>query len=268
MSAAEQVIARLRASAKYRDVHPETIADLVRREHHGDGTIGAAELERRVRLRLHKVAALHLSTARPAGLRRGLGRTDLADPASRKEWCRQVLGSHFSTAERLPDLEVFYPTVLGLVPPPDTIVDLACAMNPFTLPWLRDVTEARYIGYDFNATFVSLASTFLARTYPDCEVSHADILTGAPLVRADLALLLKTYHCIEGRESGAGLRLVDRLECDHIVVSFPTRAMNGRAAVFSQQHVDALTALARDRRWAWSRTALPTEELIVIRKRS
>lgn len=264
MNAADKVIARLTAAAKYRDVHPETITDLVRRE--GGATGDAVELERRVRARLHKVAALHLLTARPAALRRALDRTDLDDSQARRDWCRQVLGGHFSTAERLPDIDTFYPTMFGLVPPPRTVADLACALNPFTLPWLRDTTDARYIGYDFNATFVALANTFLARAYPGCEVVHTDVLTDGHLVKADLALLLKTYHCMEGRQAGAGLRLVDSLACDHVVVSFPTRAMNGRTAVFAQRHVDELAGLARDRGWNWSRATLPTEDLVAISK--
>ncbi|SCL39654.1 16S rRNA (guanine(1405)-N(7))-methyltransferase [Micromonospora pallida] len=262
--AVTKVIARLVAAAKYRDVHPETIADLVRRE--GRTTGDAAELERLVRARLHKVAALHLLTARPAALRRTLDRADLADPQARREWCRQVLAGHFSTAERLPDLDVFYPTLFGLVPPPETVADIACALNPFTLPWLREVSDARYVGYDFNATFAALGNAFLSRTYPGCEVRQEEVLADGHQVDADLALLLKTYHCMEGRRPGAGLALVDRLACRHVVVSFPTRAMNGRAAVFVPRHVEELAELARDRGWSWSRATLGSEDLVAIGK--
>ncbi|MEU4570792.1 hypothetical protein [Micromonospora sp. NPDC023956] len=262
--AVARVIVRLTTAAKYRDVHPETIADLVRRE--GRTTGDAAELERLVRARLHKVAALHLLTARPAALRRALDRADLDDPQARRDWCRQVLAGHFSTAERLTDLDAFYPTLFGLVPPPATVADVACALNPFTLPWLREVSDARYVGYDFNATFVALGNAFLARTHPECEIRHEEVLTDGHQVSADLALLLKTYHCMEGRRPGAGLALVDRLACRHVVVSFPTRAMNGRAAVFVPRHVEELAELARDRGWRWSRATLPSEDLVAIHK--
>ncbi|MEO3778230.1 hypothetical protein ABGB16_15555 [Micromonospora sp. B11E3] len=262
--AVEKVLARLTAAPKYRDVHPETIADLVRWE--ARATTDPAELERLVRARLHKVAALHLLTARPAALRKTLDRADLADPQARREWCRQVLAGHFSSAERLPDLDAFYPALFGLVPPPRTVADLACALNPFSLPWLREVSDARYVGYDFNSTFVALGNAFLSRAYPGNEVRHSDVLGGDSEVTADVALLLKTYHCMEGRRPGAGLALVDRLACRHVVVSFPTRAMNGRAAVFVPRHVAELAELARDRGWSWSRATLDTEDLVAIGK--
>jgi 16S rRNA (guanine(1405)-N(7))-methyltransferase len=262
--AAATVVGRLRSAAKYRDIHPETIADVVR------GESGLAKdpvgLERRARAKLHKVAALHLLDTRPASLRRSVERADLADLEERRAWCRKVLASHYSSAERLPDLERFYRELLALTPPPRTVVDVACALNPFTLPWLREVTAARYVGYDFNAAFVALGNAFLARTYPECEVVHADVLTGAVPPAADLALLLKTYHCMEDRQPGAGRRLVERLDARTVVVSFPTRAMNGRTALFARHHLAELTNLAREHDWRWSQVTLPTEELVAVGK--
>lgn len=270
--AVQTVTARLAAAAKYRDVHPDTIADVVRRA--SESTKDVAELERQARARLHKVAALHLITVRPAVLRRdaapgdgdGDGTDDADGADARRAWCRRMLAAHVSTAERLPDLDQFYPALLALVPPPVTVTDLACALNVFTLPWLRDCTDASYTGYDLNATFVALGNEFLSRDYPGCEVRHEDVLTANPPVTADLALLLKTYHCIEGRQPGAGLRLVDTLAASHVVVSFPTRAMNGRAATFARRHVEDLAGLAGQRGWRVARASLPTEEFVAISK--
>lgn len=258
------VTARLLAAPKYRDVHPETIVDVVRREstHGGD----VARLEQLARSRLHKVAALHLFTARVGALRRELDRVDVDDPERLRSWCREVLARHFSTAERLADLDQFYPTMLSLVPPPRTIVDVACALNPFTIPWLRDVCDAGYVGYDFNTTFVDLGNAFFARSHSDCAVVHQDVITGAVPATVDLAILLKTFHCIEDRHHGAALSLVDRLAANHVVVSFPTKAMNGRAAVFTRRNIDDLIGLAERRGWRWSRAALTTEEFLAIAK--
>jgi 16S rRNA (guanine(1405)-N(7))-methyltransferase len=252
MTVLETVTARLSTAPKYRAVHPDTIAEVVGYE---AGVLGprasAAQLEQRARARLHKVAALHLLTTKPTALRKA------TDP-------REILAGHISTAERLPDLDAFYPLLLSLVPPPATIADIACALNPFTLPWLRAVSPAAYTGYDLNADFVALGNAFLA-DHPGCTVRHADVLTTAP-EPADLALLLKTYHCIEDRQRGAALSLVDGLPARQVAVSFPTRAMNGRPAVFARRHIEDLTALAGARGWRVTRAALPTEEFIVLDK--
>jgi len=263
--AVEVITAKLAAGAKYRGVHPDTIAQVVRWAARSD----VAQLERRSRARLHKVAALHLLTARPAALRRRVEAADpgdLSDPQRLRAWCREMLAAHVSTAERLVDLDRFYPAILGTMPPPRTVADVACALNTFTLPWLRDVTDARYVGYDFNEHFVSIGNAFLARTYPGCHVVQQDVLSRDAAVVADLALLLKTYHCIQDRQPGAGLRLVERLAARHVVVSFPTRAMNGRAALFARRHIDELASLAGRRSWGVWRVTLHSEDLLVIRK--
>ncbi|MGH3821625.1 MAG: hypothetical protein ACRDRA_02080 [Pseudonocardiaceae bacterium] len=262
--AVEVVTARLAMAAKYRGVHPDTIAEVVRRE--GVGTADPAELERRSRMRLHKVAALHLLTTRPATLRRGVESIESDAPDDVRAWCREVLSGHISTAERLADLDRFYPAMLELVPPPRTVADIACALNVFTVPWLRDVTDAQYVGYDFNADFVDMGNAFLARNYPDCHVVHEDVLTRDTPLTADLALLLKTYHCIEDRQRGAALSLVDGLAANHVIVSFPVRAMNGRAALFARRHIADLTALAEERGWRLSRATLSSDDLVVISK--
>jgi 16S rRNA (guanine(1405)-N(7))-methyltransferase len=259
----ETVIGRLAAAPKYRDIHPDTVAEVVRRE--AQSTHEAAELERRARARLHKVAALHLLTTRPAALRRAVRQAD-PGPEGLRAWCREMLAGHASTAERLPDLDAFYPAILALVPAPRTVVDIACALNPFTVPWLREATGAQYVGYDLNAQFVEIGNAFLSQAFPDCRVEYEDVLTKATPVQADLALLLKTYHCIEDRQPGAALHLVDRLAVDHVVVSFPTRALNGRSAVFARRHVEELTDLADRRSWRLSRATLPTEEFVAISK--
>lgn len=257
------VTARLAAAAKYRDVHPDTIAEVVRQE--SAATAKPAELERLARARLHKVAALHLLTTRPAVLRKAVEKVEVGDDAALRVWCREVLAGHVSTAERLDDLDRFYPTVFELVPAPRTVIDIACALNVFTVPWLREVTDATYTGYDLNATFTATGNAFLSQFFPGCRVVHGDVLTTPP-PHADLALLLKTYHCIEDRRRGAGLRLVDGLAATNVVVSFPTRAMNGRAAVFTPRHVDALAELAEQRGWRFSTATLPSEQLVAIGK--
>ncbi len=146
--AVEAVVERLLSAPKYRHIHPTTIADIVRQE--AARSSGRVDLERRARQRLHRAVAHYLFTARSAALLRSLQQLPSTEPAPLKRWCRSALASHFSSAERLPDLDRFYPTVLELTGPVELVADVACAINPLTLPWLREVSQARYVGYDFR----------------------------------------------------------------------------------------------------------------------
>ncbi|ABD12737.1 hypothetical protein ThrDRAFT_03362 [Frankia casuarinae] len=253
--------ARIARSAKYRGVHPETIAHVVEQEASAGGT---GPVEHRARVRLHRVAALHLLSGRTAVLRREVARLPTGDPQALKAGCRAVLARHVSTAERLADLDDFYPALLSILPAPDTVVDIACALNVLTVPWLLETCDATYTGYDLNADFVEIGNAFLAMVHPQGWVVHHDVVAQGPPPRADLALLLKTYHCLEDRRRGSGLRLVETVDARHVAVSFPTRAMNGRPAVFAPPMQEELERLADRRGWSVDRVRLSTEELVVL----
>jgi 16S rRNA (guanine(1405)-N(7))-methyltransferase len=260
-----KTVERLHAAPKYRQIHIDTITDIVSRE--AAHATSEADLERRARLKLHKVIADYLSTARPARTLRGLDEAAAAGPEALREWCRGVLARHFSSAERLPDLDLLYPAILGLAGPAASIADLACALNPFTVPWLRAATAASYTGYDLNLSYVELGRQFLGRTDPAATVIHRDVLVAPAEIRADVALLLKTYHCIEGRRAGAALALVEDLGAACVVVSFPVRTMSGRPAPFTPAHLDKIAELARRRGWEQRRASLAQEELVAVIKR-
>jgi 16S rRNA (guanine(1405)-N(7))-methyltransferase len=263
-AATRRTIERLRAAPKYRQIHIDTIADIVQRELAEASS--DADLERRARLKLHKIIADYLLTTRPARLLRGLDEAAAAGPEALRDWCRGVLARHFSTAERLPDLDRLYPAILELTGPVASVADLACALNPFTVPWLRAVTAASYTGYDLNLSYVQPGAQFLAVTDQAATVVHRDVLVAPGEIRADAALLLKTYHCIEARRPGAALALVADVAAANVVISFPVRAMSGRAATFSRGHLRQLTELADREGWEQRRAALAGEELVVLVK--
>ncbi|MFB9448623.1 hypothetical protein Dvina_05370 [Dactylosporangium vinaceum] len=260
----EPMVRRLSAAPKYSGIHPDTIAHVVHQE--AAHAANDADLERLARLRLHKVVADYLLTARPGRLLRGLDAAVADGPDAVRAWCRTTLAGHFSTAERLPDLDEFYPAMFELTGPPADIADLACALNPFSLPWLRAATDAPYAGYDFNSALVAATGAFAAQTDPAAQVRQCDVLVTP--IEADVAILLKTYHCIEDRLAGAGLRLVAEVAARRVVVSFPLKAMHGRAAVFTRPHIDALLRLGDERGWAVRRGRLSTEEFVVLDKES
>ncbi len=255
---------RLRAAPKYRQLHADTVLDIVRQE--SGYASSAKDLERRARLKLHKIMALYLVSVRPERLARGMDEALAGDEAELRAWCRTMLASHVSTAERLADLDVLYPTILELTGPVAAIADLACALNPFTLPWLRAATEASYAGYDINLGYVELASRFLSSYDVRSDVSHREILTQPAEIKADVALLLKTYHCIEDRQPGAALRLVQEVGARQVVVSFPVRTMSGRLAGFTPAHIATLTGLAERCGWGLRRASLRCEEFVVLVK--
>ena len=260
----DDVVRRVTAAPKYRAIHPDTIRSIVAGEASAGGR--AAEVEKRSRLRLHKAVALYLATASPSELLAQL-RAEGDEPGfDLRAWCRAAMARHVSTAERLDDLDDLYPTILGLVGPVAAVADLACAYNVLALPWLREHTEARYVGYDFNADVVALGREVLARAGGPGDVVHADVVVSPGVVTETVALLLKTFHCLEARAPGSGLRLVEDLPAAVVVVSLPTRGGGGRAYGFGGGHGARIEARAAEQGWTITTARLLSEEIWAVRK--
>jgi 16S rRNA (guanine(1405)-N(7))-methyltransferase len=260
----DDVVRRVTAAPKYRAIHPDTIRSIVAGEASAGGR--AAEVEKRARLRLHKAVALFLATASPSELLAQLRAQADAPGFDLRAWCRAAMARHVSTAERLDDLDELYPTILGLTGPPVSLADVACAYNVLALPWLREHTDAPYAGYDFNADVVALGRDVLARAGGPGDLVHADVLVTPGVVTADVALLLKTYHCLEARAPGSGLRLVEDLPASIVVVSLPTKGGGGRAYGFGGGHGARIEARAAEQGWTITTARLLREEIWAVRK--
>jgi len=259
------VVERVAAAPKYRAVHPDTIRSIVTGEARAGGR--AAEIEKRARLRLHKAVALFLATASPAELLAQL-RSAADEPGfDLRSWCRAAMARHVSTAERLDDLDDLYPTILGLVGPVAALADVACAYNVLALPWLRDHSDATYVGYDFNADVAALGREVLARAGGPGDLVHADVVVSPDVVTEEVALLLKTFHCLEARAAGSGLQLVEDLPAAVVVVSLPTRGGGGRAYGFGGGHGARIEARAAEQGWTITTARLLSEEIWAVRKR-
>lgn len=264
MDVVSTVVDRVAAAPKYRAIHPDTVRSIVAGEAARGGR--AAEVEKRARLRLHKAAALFLATASPAELLADLRASAGAPDFDLRAWCRAAMARHVSTAERLDDLDDLYPTILDLVGPVTALADVACAYNVLALPWLRSHSDARYVGYDFNADVIALGREVLARAGGPGDLVHADVVVTPGVVTEDVALLLKTYHCLEARSAGSGLRLIEDLPAKVVVVSLPTKGGGGRAYGFGGAHGARIEALAAERGWTITTARLLSEEIWAIAK--
>jgi len=151
--------------------------------------------------------------------------------------CRQIMGHHASTRERLPILEQFYGTVLAAVTPLHTVLDVACGLNPLALPWMLlappDAGEfgrtREYYAYDVDRDLMDFLGQFLALLGVGGEARVEDVTRFRPSQPADLALVLKALPGLERLEPGAARRLLAGLPARYLLVSFPVRSLGGQA---------------------------------------
>lgn len=182
-----------------------------------------------------------------------------------KDACRDVLALHASSAERLPELEHFYQRIFEITGRPARILDLACGLNPFTIPWMNLAAGTSYIAADIDLEMVQFVNEFL----PMAGVSGAgivnDLVAGPPDVEADVAFLFKTLPCLQHQTNRLG-EVVDRIRARHIICSFPTRSLGNRPKGMVENYRTMFAQVSTGRAWRATEILFDTELVYVVER--
>ncbi len=228
----EAIVAELARNRKYRAVgiSQDTIRDIVLSELARQPNTKAAV--QAARKKLHEVVALYLGDPDYDDAEAQVANAcATGDPATIRAACAAIMEAHDSTRERLPLLESFYPRVFAVTGVPQTVLDLACGLNPLAIPWMGLPAGARYYAYDIHQRRVDFLNRALTLLGVRGAAIFRDILVAPPQESGDVALLLKEIHRMEKRRRGIVLPLLDALDARWIVLSSPTRSRTGRHVV-------------------------------------
>ncbi|MCB0183491.1 MAG: hypothetical protein KDE31_04465 [Caldilineaceae bacterium] len=227
-----QLMDTVLASAKYRDIAPELIR-----------LVGSQELAKRHNLKaaikatknkLHQITGAYwqgkptygawLEQLRAAHKPKGT----TPDTEHLRTVCRGLMAAHASTRERLPILHDFYSTLFAGLPPIHAILDLACGLNPLTIPWMALPPNVAYHACDVNGEQM----VFLQQVLPLLGVAGdaflCDLLCATPRQAVDVAFLFKTIPCLEQVDRAIGPRLLQEINANVLFVSFPAQSLGGR----------------------------------------
>jgi 16S rRNA (guanine(1405)-N(7))-methyltransferase len=223
------MIAEIRNSRKYRDtgIPDATIEDILRQElaRHSkpDDALRSAKAI------LHNVMAPYLGEMDHEQVRVLL---DGAFASGKKEsvlqTARMILEGHDSTRERLPYLEDFYRCIREACPDIQTVLDLACGLNPIAFPWMGFADTVSYHAFDIHQSRVELINQFFRGMDMQPLAELRDILVDPPEIPADAAFLFKEAHRMEKRRKGASRALIQSLQARVIFISLPNRSLDGQ----------------------------------------
>jgi 16S rRNA (guanine(1405)-N(7))-methyltransferase len=223
----DDVVARVLASARYRDVDLALLTRLADEEL--PRARNAEDAAKRVKRRLHQaVGAYRGGAAAKAGDELRATWTGHWDEPMR-DACRRALERHASTRERIGELERFYGAAwdaVGAVP--ESVLDLACGLNPLALPFMGLDARAHYAACDVDGRVLDEVEAFLTLVGQPHRTWTCDLVTGAPPDAADVALLLKTVPLLDRQDPTSAVRVLSGLRAKHAVVSFPVRSLGGR----------------------------------------
>ena len=221
----EELFQKLAANKKYGDVHPDAIRRAI------DECEGRykkpKELEKAVREKLHGI------TSAFNGLDKARATDDL----------ESLLARHASTRERLPldRMDALYARIFAVTGGPESVLDLACGLNPLYLLRKHPCPVA---GVDVSRSCVELLSNETNFTGRWADLLIPD---SVPPERFHIALLFKILPLLERQRLGAATELMERLDAEYLVISFPTRTLGGRNVGMERNYSEWMEAHMPDR---------------------
>jgi len=232
----QPLVVEILNSRKYRHlgIPPETVEDLL--THELGRSRSQKEAVKETRKKLHNIVATYLGDPDFAQAENELEKTiHSQDNMAVKATCANLLSQHASTRERLPILEEFYRQIFVVTGKPDTILDLACGLNPLSFPWMGLPESVFYYAYDLNRPRLALIHKFFTLLGMSPCGDARDILLAPPIEKAQIAFFFKEAHRFEQRQKGCNLAFWQALNVHYLLVSLPTASLSGKHDLLDQQ---------------------------------
>lgn len=263
----DQMTERVLSSRKYSamDLPPETVRDLIRQE------IAAGkppkEVEKSMREKLHQIIAPYLGDPDYPLEEERLAAAAAEGEDAVRDWCLRMLSVHTSSRERIPHMTEFYQAIFERIGVPESILDVACAFNPFAFPWMGLPKTTAYHAYDLHRPRVHLINSFFKVYGMKPLAETKDILLNPPESIADTAFFFKEAHRFESRKKGCNRNFWISLPVKTIVVTLPAENLTGQHQMRDRQrnliekNIDGLG-------WSYEETEIAGEMIFIIDKGS
>jgi len=183
-----------------------------------------------------------------------------------RKTCMEIMSYHYSTRERLNILDEFYAKIFSLIPPVQSIMDVACGFNPLSIPWMPISEKVTYYAYDVYKDMISFLNEFMAINNVRGYAEARDVTQHAPEINADLAFILNTIPCLEQIDKRAGLKIMESINANFLAVSFSAKTLGGREKNMLKHYKARFSELTREKDWAIQRLEFKKELVFLIKK--
>lgn len=260
------LVEQIRASKKYREagVSADTIRDILLAElaQHKK----PKDALKSARRKLHEVIAPYLGDPDYERAQAEISAAfQTGDAGQVRQILQTLMAIHLSTRERLPLLDHFYSDIFALTGQPKVILDIACALNPLSFPWMN-LPDVTFYAYDIHQQRIDFLQHYFTLAGVKGGAIMQDILVHHPQESGDIALLLKETARLEKRQRGVTQPLLDALKVRYIVLSLPAHNRTGRD---TQESYRALfNRVISDRPWTVQEIHYESELVFIIDKQA
>src|SRR5437867_4436060 len=176
------------------------------------------------------------------------------------------MSHHASTRERQPIVDLFYTTILADLSPMQSVLDIACGLNPLAIPWMPLAEHGEYYAYDIYENMINFLNEFMALINVQGHAQACDVMVSRPTRKVDIAFLLKTLPCLEQVDKSAGSQLLHAINADHLLVSFPIHSLGGKDKGMTVHYESRFRQLVVDTNWVIKRFQFSTELVFLVSK--
>ena len=265
-SLVDHIVLKVLESPKYAKISEEFIRHITLQELEKRGK--EREVLKAVKNKLHQVGGAYLE--HPVNYTRCMQELTEAyqqNANAFRNTCKQMMCYHSSTRERLPEIDRFYQTILGELKPIYKLIDIACGLNPLAIPWMDLPKGVEYTAVDIYEDMIHFLSNFFDLIHMEGIAITKDMIGQYLPWKGDVALVLKTIPCLEQVEKRVGEQLLDRLQANHVVVSFPVKSLGGRRDKgMIENYTNRFNEIIQARRWPVKRYEFQTELVFVVNK--
>ncbi|HXZ05755.1 MAG TPA: hypothetical protein VEH81_13050 [Ktedonobacteraceae bacterium] len=182
------------------------------------------------------------------------------------EMCKWIMQYHSSTRERLPVLEQFYNTIFANLPSINSVIDIACGLHPLAVPWMPLSVHVEYFAYDIYEDMISFLNESLALMPVKGSAKVCDVIHDCPAHKVDVAFILKAIPCLEQADKSAGWHLLETINANHLVVSFPAHSLGGKNKGMATNYESRFYEQVGPKPWSIQRFEFPGEVVFLVSK--
>lgn len=261
----EELVKKIKASKKYKIILEETIRDVLVKELERHKSIKIAE--ETAKKKLHRIRAEYLGEPNYKKVKEALAEAFRENDDTRiREVCWSIFSKHSSTRERNQLLDDYYRRLFEATGKPESVADLACALNPLSFRWMGLDTSVKFYSYDVNEQFIDLINYYFGLEGLEQSGIQRDIYTDPPVIPVDVAFLFKMYYCLEHRLTGAGLEVVKSVPAKKVLISFPTLNLVAKKTDILGNHEEDLKRGAEEYGWRLDYIEFENEVVVLVDK--
>ncbi|MCL2099551.1 MAG: Rmt family 16S rRNA (guanine(1405)-N(7))-methyltransferase [Oscillospiraceae bacterium] len=155
----------------------------------------------------------------------------------------EIMKFHTSSNERVSSINEFYRFIFGVIGETDSIIDIGCGFNPFSIPYMP-VKITRYYALDIDCRTTELLNFYFRILNLPRFASGADIVSGDQPLKAgtDAAFIFKMLPVLEAQAEGRGFGLIAELDVKYAVVTYPVMSLCGKKKGMEKNYAEIFEA--------------------------